>query len=54
METKKFQKPFFAQFLEGERAQAQQAESTKPSADTVHTDKYPSDGDEDWPADLVS
>jgi len=54
METKKLQKPFFAQFLESGRAQDQHQETTKPSADTVHTDKYPSDGDEDWLADWVS
>ena len=53
METK-LQKPFFAQFLESGRAQTQQEETTKPSADTVHTDKYPSDGDEDWPVNWVS
>jgi hypothetical protein len=53
METKELQKPFFAQFLEGDKAQALQKDLTKPLYD-AQTNKYPSDGDDDWPPDWVS
>jgi|GEM_PF-5709998 len=53
METKELQKPFFAQFLEGTLAKDHQKEMTTPLGDP-HTNKYPSDGDDDWPPDWVS
>jgi hypothetical protein len=53
MEMKKLQKPFFAQFLEGDVAQAQPDDVTTPLGD-AQTNKYPSDGDDDWPPDWVS
>jgi hypothetical protein len=53
METNELQTPFFAQFLEGDTAQAQQADTTKPLYD-AHTNKYPSDGDDDLPPDWIS
>lgn len=52
METRELQKPFFAQFLEGEQAQTHQGDVTKPLYD-AYTNKYPSDGDDDLPPDFV-
>jgi hypothetical protein len=53
MEPNELQTPFFAQFLEGDE-QAQHADVTKPAKDLLQTQKYPSDGDEDSPADWIS
>lgn len=50
METKELQKPFFAQFLEGEEVQDQPGDVTSPYKD-AQTNKFPSDGDDAWPLD---
>lgn len=62
MSEKKMNKPFFAKFLENQLKDSQKVKGgaagftsplkdlvglpTKPTADTHHTMKYPSDGDE--------
>ena len=53
METKELQQPFFARFLESTREKAHAEELTTPLGD-AHTNKYPSDGDDDWPPEWVS
>jgi hypothetical protein len=42
--------PFFAKFLELQRADANNEGITKPWLDVQHTLKYPSDGDEGDPS----
>ena len=46
MNQNELKQPFFAQFLESQKAQDQQQFQTSPLKDVQHTLKYPSDGDE--------
>lgn len=48
MNQNELKQPFFAQFLESQKAENQQQHLTTPSKDVNHTMKYPSDGDETW------
>jgi hypothetical protein len=49
MNKNELKQPFFAQFLESQKAEDKQAHLTTISKDTAHTLKYPSDGDDNPP-----
>jgi hypothetical protein len=47
-QNEQLSQPFFAQFLENQNREEKAAHSiTKPWIDIYHTDKYPSDSDEE-------
>lgn len=48
-QNEQLNKPFFAQFLEAQKSDAQETQNiTKPWLDVNETHKYPSDSDETW------
>lgn len=49
MNQNELKQPFFAQFLESQKAEDQQHFETSPLKDPAHTLKYPSDGDDNPP-----
>ena len=48
MNKNELKQPFFAQFLESQKAEDKQHQTT-PLKDQAHTLKYPSDGDDNPP-----
>ena len=46
MNQNELKQPFFAQFLESQKAAEQPLPGTSPLKDISQTQKYPSDGDE--------
>ena len=49
MNQNELKQPFFAQFLESQKASDKQQHVTTVLKDTAHTLKYPSDGDDNPP-----
>jgi hypothetical protein len=49
MNQNELKQPFFAQFLEGQKADDQTLYQTSPLKDVNHTTKWPSDGDDNPP-----
>lgn len=49
-QNEQIKQPFFAKFLETQKTEEVQNNTTKPRYDLEQTQKYPSDGDETWEA----